>query len=85
MPGKTIEKCIRGAIVPLRRVAEDAGDGLEHDETIQLDVLCSLMQQLGAFRFRLDDFAHALRSQSGQRRVINNHCKMKNAAERFAD
>ena len=83
MMRQRIEKGIGRAVISLRRIAEDARDGREHDKAIELHVPRPFVQQPGAMRLRCHHGPHALAGERGERRVVDHHREVEDAAQRL--
>ncbi len=83
MMRERIEKGIGRRVVALGRVAEDARDGREHDEAIEVEAERSFVQEPRAMRFGREHFLHALARERGERRVVDHHREMEHALERM--
>src|SRR5262245_2705002 len=79
--GERVEEGIRRAIIALRRIAEDTGDGREHYEAIERELLRTLVQQPCAIRFWRHHSLQTLAVEGGERRVVNDHREVKHATE----
>src|SRR6185295_17715386 len=71
------------AIIPLRRIPKDAGDGGEHYEAIEREILCALVQQPCAIRLWRHHGPQALAVERGKRRVVDDHREVKYATKRL--
>ena len=81
--GERVEEGIGRAVIPLRRIPKDAGDGREHYEAIEREILCALVQQPCAIRLWRHHGPQALAVERGERRVVDDHREVKYAAERL--
>ena len=80
---QAVDEGIRGAVISLGRIAKNARDGGEHNETIEIHFARRFVEQPCPLRFRFEDLSHALRCERGQWRIIDHHREMKNTAERM--
>ena len=84
MMRERIDEGVRRAVISLRRIAENARDRRKHDEAIEIHFPRRLVQQPCALRLGCDHGSHALGGERGERRIVDHHREMKDAAQRLS-
>ncbi len=83
--GEGVEIGVRGGVVALGGIAEDAGDGREEDERVERAVLRGVVEVPRAVGLGLEHGGHAGGSQVHDRGVVDGHGEVENALERRLD
>ena len=82
MMGQGVEECIRGGVVSLSRVAQDARERREEDEVVQVAAQRLRVEVPGPAHLGGEDAAHQVAVEVQQHAVFQDHRRVDDAPER---